>query len=101
MEKKNTNGIGLPLIALGLDILPVLLLYLASFARSTSFILLFIVLVPIAGLITGITALIRGKGQIGIISKMIAIIAVALPLAAVAFILLFFVGVMTGVISLM
>ena len=99
---KATQGIGLPLIALGLDLISVVLYYLGSLTNlSISFILLLILFAPIAGMITGVVSLIRGKGRMGIIGKVIAIVAVALPTLAVLFILFFFVGVMTGLISLM
>jgi len=96
------NKIGLPLIALGLDFLPVLLVYINSLTQGAiSFILLLIVALPIAGLITGIVALSQGKGKIGIVGKIIAIIAIALPVIVIALIVIFFIGVATGLISLM
>ena len=96
------TGIGLPLIALGLVLLPVVLLFITSLIREAiPFINLLVILLPVAGLITGAIELIKGKARIGLAGKIIAIIAVALPLACVAAILVFFAGVTTGVISLM
>jgi len=59
------------------------------------------ILFPIAGLITGIAALRQGKEQIGRAGKIIAIIAIALPLLFVLLVILFFAGAVTGIISLM
>ena len=96
------NGLGLPIIALGLDLAPVLLIFLYSITRgATAFVLLFAVLFPIAGLITGIVYLSQGKGKIGSIGKILAIIAISLPLAVVLLFLVIFIGAVTGLISLM
>lgn len=97
------SKIGLPIVALSLDLLPILLAFIISLTSrfSSSIILLFMVLSPLAGLVTGIVSLSRGKDSIGIAGKVIAIIAVVLPLSFVAFIIAFFVGVTTGLISLM
>ena len=96
------NEIGLPLLALGLDLAPVLIVILSSIIRgTTAFVLLFAVLLPVAGLITGIAALTLGKGRIGKPGKVLSIIAISLPLALVIFILVIFIGVVTGLISLM
>ena len=100
--KIQNNGIGLPLAALGLDLAPVFILFLNSITRGLlSFTLLFLVLLPVTGLITGIVSLSAGKGRIGKIGKTLAIIAISLPLAFVAFIVVIFIGAVTGVISLM
>jgi len=96
------NGLGLPIIALGLDLVPVLIFFLNSLIRGlTSFALLLLVLLPVAGLVTGIVSLSLGKGKISIIGKTLAIIAISLPLVCVAFIIVIFIGVVTGLISLM
>jgi ABC-type dipeptide/oligopeptide/nickel transport system permease component len=96
------NGLSLPIIALVLDLAPVLILFLNSITWGfTAVALLFVVLYPIAGLITGIVTLTVGKGRIGKIGKILAIIAISLPAVFVAFILIIFIGVVTGVISLM
>jgi len=53
MENKK-NGLGLPIIALGLDLAPVLIIFLNSITWGfTAVALLFVVLFPVAGLITG------------------------------------------------
>ena len=96
------SGLALPLTALGLDLGSILIVFLGSITRGLpSVALLFVVLLPIAGLITGIMSLSLGKSQIGKIGKILAIIAISLPLAFVAIIIVFFIGVVTGVISLM
>ena len=96
------SGLGLPIIALGLDLAPVLIFSLDAIIRGLpSFTLLFMVLFPIAGLITGIAALTLGKGKINKPGKILAIIAISLPLAVILFFLVFFIGVVTGLISLM
>jgi len=96
------NEIGLPLLALWFSVFPFLLNYLFSGVGSfSSFLLLFLVLSPIAGLITGVSSLKRGKRRIGLIGIVISIIAIIIPLAFVALILVFYIGVATGIISLM
>ncbi len=95
------NKLTLPLVALGLDLLPVLLGFLGSFGISVPMYSLFVILSPTVGLITGIAALNQGKARIGLTGKIIAVIAVALPLAFVALIVVFFIGAVTGMISLM
>ena len=96
------NGLGLPIIALGLDLVPVLVIFLNSIMRGfTAVALLFVVLFPVAGLITGIAALTLGKGKISRIGKTLSIIAISLPLAVVLFVLVIFIGAVTGLISLM
>lgn len=99
---KHKNEIGLPLIALCLDFTPVLLIFLGSLGRGlSSSVLLLALLLPVAGLMTGIVSLSRGKSRIGIAGKILAIIAIVLPLSLVAFIVIFFIGAVTGVISFM
>jgi hypothetical protein len=101
METRN-NRIGLPLIALGFDLAPVLIIFLNSIMRGfTAITLLFVVLFPVAGLITSIAALTLRKDRIGKIGKILAIIAISLPLAVVLFIIIIFIGATTGLISLM
>jgi ABC-type dipeptide/oligopeptide/nickel transport system permease component len=101
METRN-NRIGLPIAALGLDLAPVLIIFLGSIIRGfPSFTFLFMVLFPVAGLITGIVYLSFGKGKIDRIGKILAIIAISLPLAVVLLFLVIFVGAATGLISLM
>ena len=96
------NGIGLPLIALGLDLAPILIIFLGSIMRGlTSFTLLFTVFLPVTGLVMGVVSLTLWKDRIGKIGKVLAIIAISLPLALVIFIIVFFIGAVTGVISLM
>ena len=101
METSN-NRIGLPIVALGLDFAPALILLLGSIMRGfPAFTLLFMVLFPIAGLITGVVYLSLGKGKIDRIGKILAIIAISLPLAVVLCVTIIFIGAVTGLISLM
>ena len=102
MTQKNKIETGLPLIALCLDFVPVLLVLIGSLIQGlSSFALLFMILSPIAGLMTGIISLNKGKDRIGVIGRTLAIIAVTLPLALIVIILIFFIGAATGLISLM
>ena len=95
-------GLGLPIIALGLDLAPALVLLLNSITRGLlSVTLLFMTLFPIAGLITGIVTLTLGKDHMGKPGKILAIIAISLPGAVVLFVIVIFVGAVTGLISLM
>jgi len=96
------NEVGLSLIALGLVLAPIFIIQLSSLLHwSLSFLWLIAVLSPIAGLIVGVVSLRRGKNRIGIAGMIIAIIAITTPLAVGAFVIIFFIGAMTGVISLM
>ncbi len=96
--------ITLPVIALLLDILPVFMIYLSSFSLLrglTSVTIIATILSPVVGLILGVMALSQGKNVTGVFGRIIAIIAVALPLLFIGFIVVFFVGASTGLISLM
>ena len=94
------NEIGLPLLALGLSLVP-FLLGISGLSLFSSFILLLMVLSPIAGLITGVSSLKRGKRRIGLTGIVISIIAITIPIAFAALIVIFFIGVSTGMIPLM
>jgi hypothetical protein len=100
MEK---HEIGLPLIALGLVIVPVLIGFLLGALLSAalpSFVFLFLVLLPIAGMITGIFSLSRGKDRLGLAGKVLAIAAISLPAIFIILpIFVLFIGVATGGIS--
>ena len=99
---QHKTEIGLPLIALGLGFVPILIIWVSSlFQFSLSFFWLIAVLSPIAGLIAGVASLRRGKARIGLVGKIIAIIAIIAPLSVIAFIIILFIGVITGVVSLM
>lgn len=95
------HPLALPLAALGLVLLPVFLGLLGLAGISAPAYSLLVILSPIAGLITGVSALSQGKEHIGLAGRIIAITAIALPLAVVAFIIIFFIGAATGLISLM
>lgn len=100
--KHQKNKVVLPLIALALDFFPFLLPSLELFGlRLSSYMFLFLILSPIAGLITGVIALSRGKEKIGAVGKMLALIAITIPLTLIAFIVILFIGVSTNIISFM
>lgn len=101
----NKMELKLPLIAFALSILPFILFCLHALTPAlrglTSLILLLLICSPMAGLILGIVSLSVGKGRIGLAGKILAGVAVAVPIACVALVVTFFVGVNTGLISLM
>jgi hypothetical protein len=67
------NGLGLPIVAIGLGLLPVIILQIPqTIWWMTSSALLIIILLPIAGLIAGIISLNRCKGQIGYVRKILS-----------------------------
>lgn len=94
------NNIVLPLVALGLVSVPFIFVLLSSLGIRIPMYSLFAIMSPMVGCIVGIAALQR-KERISSIGKIIAIIAVALPLAFVALVIIFFIGAATGLISLM
>jgi len=95
------SEIGLPLAALGLSFAAPVLFFAILILGAPGFVWLLYLLSPLAGLTVGIAALRRGKARIGTAGKVIAIIAVALPLSAFAFVVFFFIGASTGIIALM
>lgn len=97
ISKKN---IVLPLVALVLVSIPFIFAFLNSLGIRITMYPLFTILSPMAGCIIGIAAL-QKKGRISLAGRIIAIIAVALPLSFVALIIIFFIGAATGLISLM
>ena len=94
------SNIVLPLVALGLVFVPFIFALLSSLGIHIPMYSLFALLAPMVGFILGIAALQR-KERISLAGKIISIIAVALPLAFVAFVIIFFIGAATGLISLM
>ena len=99
--RQSQNRILLPLIALGLDFLPIFMGYLMSFGIRIPAVNLLMILSPISGLILGIVALSKGKAHIGTIGKIVALFAVALPLAIIGLVIFIVVGAATGLISFM
>ena len=91
----------LPLLSLGLVFMPIAVFLAARYVLVAGIPMLFALLFPIAGVVTGIAALRQGKEQIGKAGKIIAIISIALPLLLVLLVVLFFIGAVTGIISLM
>ena len=93
--------ITLPLIALGLVVLPV---FLALFMLSGLYLpipSLVLIISPVVGIIVGIAALCRGKEHIGRVGMIVAFIAVTSPLALIALVFVIFIGAMTGQVSFM
>lgn len=105
MKDTNMNKmrkIYLPIIALGLDLLAAIFFFLSSTGRvMTSVLLLLATLATIAAIIIGAAALIGGKGKINTAGKIMAIVAIAMPLSLVAFILIILAGATMGVINVM
>ena len=99
-DEKISAVISLPLVALGLDLFPVLMIFFSRRSIS-SFSLLFMLMLPVIGVIMGVSSLRRGKGRRYLAGNIIAIVAVALPVFFVVFVIVIFIGIVTGVISLM
>lgn len=98
----STKKITLPVIALMLDFLPFAVFYLRFFNSGfESFAIMLFLLCPIVGLILGVVAISKGKKVVGKAGMIIAILAVSLPLLLATLIILFYVGVSTGIIALM
>lgn len=92
----------LAIIALLFDLVPIVIVYLLIGSPYIgSITIMLIILSPIIGLVLGVAALSSGNTKIGTTGKVIAIMAVALPLLFMGFILLFFIGAVTGLISFM
>lgn len=94
------KSIVLPLIALGLVLVPFIFVLLSIYGIRIPMYSLFAILSPMVGCIVGIVALQRKK-RISLTGRIIAIIAVALPLAFVALVIIFFIGAVTGLVPLM
>ena len=101
--KRRIRNLGMPLAALCLSILPFVLLALQGPIgyRMSAITILFIVCMPIAGVVMGFSSLGEGRSQIGIVGVVISLVAVALPIITVVSGVLFFAGAATGVIRLM
>lgn len=109
-DKQNTNSIVaahhkkemvFPLIAVGLSLSIIPLFLCTLMWELPSFVILFMVMLPIAGFITGIASLCRGKKRIDKVGMILSITAIALPVSIVLLIIIFFIGAATGLISLM
>ena len=88
------NRLVVPLIALGLVLMPVLVLVILMPLgwRLPPLALLMMIVSPIVGAVVGLGCLSGGRGDVGIIGMIIAFAAVVLPMLAVAIGLLVFVG---------
>lgn len=100
-ETKIKAKIGIPLIALGLDLLPFIWIFISYIGVYILISPLVIILSPIAGLILGISALSRGKKYNGLLGNILAIITIAIPVSLVVLIIVLYIGAATGIISLM
>lgn len=100
-ETKIKAKIGRPLIALGLDLLPFIWIFISYIDVYILISPLVIILSPIAGLILGISALSRGKKYNGLLGNILAIITIAIPVSLVVLIIVLYIGAATGIISLM
>ncbi|MDR0310793.1 MAG: hypothetical protein LBJ21_04320 [Acidobacteriota bacterium] len=84
--------IGILIAALVFDIAPVIMFFLVRhfslFATFASSIGLFIILSPIVGIVIGISFICEGKKRIGSVGVTLSIIAIALPFAFIAIIIL-------------
>ena len=94
------NNMVMPLVALGLVSVPFIFVLLSSLGIHIPMSSLLAIISPIAGCIVGISAL-QKKEKISRAGKIIAWIAVVLPLAFVALVFILFFGVVTGLIPLM
>jgi len=102
-ENKFSPVTAMPVVAVVLDILPALWVLLGLTANSSimSPVFLLVLLAPIAGMLLGVISICRGREKTGKAGMILAVIAVALPLALIAGVILFFIGAMTGIIPLM
>lgn len=88
----------LPIMALILEVFPFVfsrLLYATAYGALLN------ILLPVCGFSMGLCALYKGKALIGPGAWWMAIVAVAVPLLIVGFIVLLFVGAITGIVPLM
>lgn len=89
-------------LALTLDLLPIAILILRNFVSwLDGYVLLLILISLVAGFIVGIAALCRAKHIVTADGKAMAILAIAIPAVLVGGALYFYIGVNTGLISLM
>jgi len=95
MDKK--NEIGLPVMALIFSTAPFLIALLARINDGLSALFLISILMPIFGIIMGITSLGAGKKKIGVPGMIISITAIALP---VGFVLSVILLVQTGAVAI-
>ena len=90
--------VALPIIAILIEIFPFIF---SLVGRFTSLALLMMLILPVVGFILGVVSLRKGKAKTGMVGKIIAIVAVALPALWIGAIIIFFVGANTGMIALM
>jgi len=92
----------MPLLSLGLILLPVLLVFLSPhFRAALPLLILLVIALPIAGFILGIQSLCLLRGKKAFPGKLIAIVAVVLPPASLVFIVILFTrAVTTGIANM-
>jgi hypothetical protein len=101
-ENRPKNKIGLPLLAIILESAPLLfVLFSPSGLKLSPVLVLLCIFFPIAGVMLGIGALGSGKGEIGVIGMVFAIVSVALPLLFAASVPLLFIGAITSGVQYM
>ncbi|MCL2070935.1 MAG: hypothetical protein FWH07_01735 [Oscillospiraceae bacterium] len=109
-NQDNKNGVSapkpnkllLPILALSIEVAAALLFLLGSmFQIAGGFVVLFAILLLISGFILAIAGLGNGVKEIGKPGLVLSIIAIAIPLAPVLFIIVFLIGAATGMIALM
>jgi hypothetical protein len=94
------NGMLLPLVALGLELLPVLIVFVGlRFRGVSSALLLIAVALPIIGFVIAIQSLCLMKKRGGLAGKLIAGVAVALPPVFVVSVVLLFLGAVSSGVS--
>lgn len=79
-DKPQKINIRLPVIALALDLAPFLLYFIIQLNEIFAILFVFSIFAPIAGIITGISALGQGTKQIGNAGIIISLIAILLPM---------------------
>ena len=98
---QHKNGIAMSLIALGLDLISVVIgIQVIIGIAMPSFVLLPLILSPIAGVIIGVIVLNREKGQPNSIGTTIAKIAVVVPIVILALIFIAVAGTVAIIYSM-
>ena len=96
--KKQKPDLRLPLVALVLSFWPFVF---HGFSFNVYIPELILILSPVAGLITGVYALMQGKRRIGTLGKVIALVAIILPGLVIAVLIVLLIGASTGMVRMM